>query len=123
MFGSAGFSTSEVPVSVALQYLVPGITYHYRLVATSFDGTSYGQDETFTTPGIANTVVQPPSAPLIATPVVQFPSIKGAITNPSLASTPTSTRKLADALKACKRKSKKQRAACEKQAKKRLRKT
>jgi hypothetical protein len=90
LFGNAGSSTGEVPVTVALQYLVPGVTYHYRLIATSFDGTSYGQDGTFTTPGIPATVVQPASAPLIATLTVQFPSVAGAITEPQ---GPSKTRK------------------------------
>jgi hypothetical protein len=82
LFGNAGDSTGEVPVTVSLQYLVPGMTYHYRLVVTSFDGTSYGQDGTFTTPGVPATVIQPTTTPLIESPVVQFPSIAGAITKP-----------------------------------------
>jgi hypothetical protein len=82
LFGSAGAGTGEVAVSVGLQYLVPGATYHYRLVATSFDGTSYGQDETFTTPGIPSPIGQPASTALIPSPTVQFPSIAGAITEP-----------------------------------------
>jgi hypothetical protein len=82
LFGSAGSSTGEVPVTVALQYLVPGVTYHYRLVATSFDGTSYGQDGIFTTPGVATAIAQPSSTPLITSPAAQFPSVVGAITEP-----------------------------------------
>jgi hypothetical protein len=82
LYGNAGSSTGEVQVTVGLQYLIPGTTYHYRLAATSFDGTSYGQDMQFTTPGVPPTVVQPAGAPLIASPTVQFPSIAGAITEP-----------------------------------------
>jgi hypothetical protein len=82
LFGNAGDGTGEVPVTVSLQYLVPGTIYHYRLVATSFDGTSYGQDGTFTTLGVPATVVQPATTPLIASPSVQFPSTAGAITEP-----------------------------------------
>jgi hypothetical protein len=82
LFGNAGSSTGEVTVSVALQYLVPGVTYHYRLVATSFDGTSYGQDGTFTTPAASAPIAQPATTPLIASPSIQFPSIAGAITKP-----------------------------------------
>jgi hypothetical protein len=82
LFGNAGSGTGEVPVSVGLQYLVPGTTYHYRLVATSFDGTTAGQDGTFTTPVIPSPLGQPPSTPLIASPSVQFPSVAGAITEP-----------------------------------------
>jgi hypothetical protein len=93
LFGSAGSSTGEVPVSVALQYLVPGVTYHYRLVATSFDGTSYGQDGTFTTPGVATSIGQPSSTPLISSPAVQFPSVAGAITEPVGAAKAKKTKK------------------------------
>jgi hypothetical protein len=82
LFGNAGSGTGTLPVSVSLQYLVPGTTYHYRLSATSFDGTTYGQDGTFTTPGVPSPIVQPPAEPLIASPSVQFPSIAGAITKP-----------------------------------------
>jgi len=82
LFGNAGSSTVEVPVSVDVQFLVPGTTYHYRLSATSFDGTSYGQDGTFTTPAVAASLAQPVSEPLIATGQGSFPSIAGAITKP-----------------------------------------
>jgi hypothetical protein len=82
LYGSAGSSTGEVPVTVGLQYLVPGVSYHYRLVATSFDGTSYGQDGSFTTPGVSSSIAQPSSEALIAGPVEVFPSVVGAITEP-----------------------------------------
>jgi hypothetical protein len=124
LFGNVGSSTGEVPVTVALAYLVPGATYHYRLAATSFDGSTVGQDGTFTTPGVPSSIGQPPTTTLIASPNTQFPSIAGAITSPpSSRKTTTNTKKLANTLKACRRKSKKQRAACERQAKKRHRKT
>ena len=47
-------STGPQTASVVLSGLASGITYHYRLVATSSLGTFYGQDQTFTTgaPGI-----------------------------------------------------------------------
>jgi hypothetical protein len=99
LFGNAGSSTGEVPVTVGLQYLVPGVTYHYRLVATSFDGTSYGQDGTFTTPGVVSPIGQPASAPLISSPSVQFPSIAGAITEPVGATKARKTKKKARKVK------------------------
>ncbi|MCU1490766.1 MAG: Peptidoglycan-binding domain 1 protein [Acidimicrobiaceae bacterium] len=46
---SAGAGTSPVGVAVAVAGLSPGQSYHYRLVATSALGTSYGQDQTFQT--------------------------------------------------------------------------
>ena len=125
LFGNAGSSTGEVPVTVGLQYLVPGVTYHYRLVATSFDGTSYGQDGSFTTPGVPTSIAQPASTPLIASPSVQFPSTAGAITQPQGTTKKALTRaqKLTKALKACRRKSKSRRAGCEMRARKQYGKT
>jgi subtilase family serine protease len=45
----AGSGTSGVPVSVTLHELHPGTVYHYRLVATTSAGTSYGSGVEFTT--------------------------------------------------------------------------
>ena len=38
------------PVSASLTGLVPGALYHVRLVATNSAGTTFGPDQTFTTP-------------------------------------------------------------------------
>lgn len=46
---SIGAPPATTSVSAALSGLEPGTTYHYRLVGTNADGTSYGADETFTT--------------------------------------------------------------------------
>jgi len=40
---------SATPVLASLNGLAPGTIYHYRCIATSVGGTSYGQDLTFTT--------------------------------------------------------------------------
>jgi hypothetical protein len=48
--GDAGSGTSDRSVAASVSDLVPGTTYHYRLSAASADGTTAGQDETFTTP-------------------------------------------------------------------------
>lgn len=54
-YGSTTASTdlpqgnSSVPVSANLSGLAPGTTYHYRLVVTNSDGTTTGEDKTFTT--------------------------------------------------------------------------
>jgi hypothetical protein len=123
LFGNAGDSTGEVAVSAGLQYLVPGVTYHYRLAAASFDGTSYGQDQTFTTPNVSSPVGQPASIPLIASPTGGFPSIAGAITSlGTTKKTLTRAQMLAQALKACERKPKgPKRTACEANAHKQYR--
>jgi hypothetical protein len=46
---AVGSGSSPVPAPAFIQPLTPGETYHYRLVASNEDGTSYGQDETLTT--------------------------------------------------------------------------
>ena len=48
--GNAGSSTSSVPESAAVTGLQAGTTYHYRIVANNTGGTSYGADQTFSTP-------------------------------------------------------------------------
>jgi hypothetical protein len=48
---SAGHGTKPVAVSTTATGLIPGTTYHYRLVATSGSGTAVGADRTFTTAG------------------------------------------------------------------------
>ena len=50
--------TSAVAVSRRLTGLLPGTTYHYRLVATNSSGTAYGADRTFkTAPRLRTTIV------------------------------------------------------------------
>ncbi len=44
-----GEGESPVPVSAHISGLTPGATYHFRIVAGSPGGTSYGADQTFTT--------------------------------------------------------------------------
>lgn len=46
---SAGAGTTDAPVSVTVDGLAPGTTYHYRLDATSSAGTTDGADGIFTT--------------------------------------------------------------------------
>ena len=46
---NAGSGTTTQGVSVLVQNLEAGVTYHFRLVATSNAGTSRGSDRTFTT--------------------------------------------------------------------------
>jgi phosphodiesterase/alkaline phosphatase D-like protein len=48
---SAGHGTKSVAVSTTATALIPGTTYHYRLVATNGSGESIGTDRTFTTAG------------------------------------------------------------------------
>jgi FG-GAP repeat len=53
-----GTGIAATTVTAALSGLEPGTTYHYRAIAANSDGTSYGEDETFTTP----TASQQPSS-------------------------------------------------------------
>ena len=48
---SAGHGTKPVAVKTSADSLIPGTTYHYRLVATNGAGTAVGADHAFTTAG------------------------------------------------------------------------
>lgn len=50
--GVAGNGYAARSVSADLSGLIPGTTYHYRLVATNASGTNYGLDQTFTTDAV-----------------------------------------------------------------------
>ena len=57
----AGSGGSAVPASATVG-LSPGTTYHYRIVATNTaEETSYGTEQTFTTPGPVEAVTTSPS--------------------------------------------------------------
>ncbi len=105
VFGLAGQGTVAETITVSVLFLQPGVTYHYRIQASNTDGTSYGADQTFTTP---------------AYPALTFPP---AITPPSRRGGPralTRAQKLAKALKACKReRNARKRATCIKRARRR----
>jgi hypothetical protein len=62
-----GAAESPQPVVVGVSGLLPGTTYHYRLIASNSGGTSYGQDMTFTT--------GEPPAPMIQQPVELHPLV------------------------------------------------
>jgi hypothetical protein len=47
------------PVSAGVSGLAPGTTYHYRLVASNADGTTFGVDQTFTTARASGAVGTP----------------------------------------------------------------
>ncbi len=62
---NAGSGTATITVVASVSNLKPGLTYHYRLVASSSLGTTRGADATFVTTG----------APLAATGPVNFASL------------------------------------------------
>lgn len=54
----AGSGTSSVPISQALTGFTQGQTYHYRIVATSSAGTTFGADQTWLAANPAPTIGQ-----------------------------------------------------------------
>jgi hypothetical protein len=52
---------SAVPFSAALSALMPGVVYHFRAVATSPDGMSFGTDQAFTTAPLPLPPLVPPA--------------------------------------------------------------
>jgi DNA-binding beta-propeller fold protein YncE len=73
--GAVGAGASEAVVTLGLTGLAPGTTYHYRVVASSIDGTTYGADETFTTTVYPSAFATPPAPlPFVAVPAVAFPA-------------------------------------------------
>ncbi len=73
--GVAGSSTSPVPVALEVSGLQPASTYHFRVVATNRDTTTYGADQTFATPAVP---------PLASTGAAEFVNDTGALLNGTL---------------------------------------
>ena len=61
--------------------LQPGVAYHYRIVASNEDGTSYGADQTLTTHGYPVSAIQ--MTPPLATKLGFFNPETGHSTSPS----------------------------------------
>jgi DNA-binding beta-propeller fold protein YncE len=113
IFGDAGSSSGPITLTIPLTGLQPAGTYHFRITVSNAAGTTHGADETFTTPGFPTSILQPATPLLIPfTPPNETPPAKTIVKPKPL----TRAQKLAKALKACKRKPKKQRAACVKNA-------
>jgi hypothetical protein len=71
IFGDAGTSEGPQTFTLTLQDLAAGVTYHYRLVARNTYATTYGADQTFTTPAFPSlTLTAPVAAPLVPTPLI-----------------------------------------------------
>ena len=54
---SAGSGTSEIQKGYVLSGLAPATTYHFRIKATSSQGTTFGKDATFSTASLTPTFV------------------------------------------------------------------
>ena len=61
-----GSGTAPVTAQASLTGLTPGVTYHYRLVATNSDGTDYGYDYTMATPTVNNVAPVNTVAPVVS---------------------------------------------------------
>ncbi len=114
LFGST--ATAET-LTANLAGLAPGTLYHYRLRAADAAGSSFGADETFTTLSAPGPLAQPPAALLLASNLLEPPRTP-TVTGPGKPAVVNSAR-LKQALRACRRKHGKHRAACERQARKR----
>lgn len=118
IYGEAGSGSETVSISVTLQNLAPGTTYHYRLDAINSDGRAYGADQTFTTPAYNKPITLPTALPLLATPTLAFPTETNNTAGKPTKRSLTKAQKLARALKACRREARKKRAVCERRARK-----
>ncbi len=118
--GDAGSGSAPVPLTFHLSGLHAGDTYHFRLKASNSDGSSSEADQTFETAAAVVEapleLIKPPlELGLVSVTAKAFPTEPKPTTTKAL----TRAQKLANALKACKRKAKSKRAACVKQARKR----
>jgi hypothetical protein len=112
-FGTVLAQQGVQTVTLSLQGLAAGTTYHYRLVVSNPGGEAEGLDATFTTPAISDPLVNPETPPLVGSPNIAFPKEEkgsGTSTTPKAL---TKAEKLKKALKACHAKKGKKRASCE----------
>ncbi len=77
----AGWGYNTVPESATITGFKPNTTYHYRIVASSPDGTSYGNDQAFTTPAPPEVNTDP------ATEIKENQATLNGYVNPHLADT------------------------------------
>ncbi len=66
-----GSGTAPVTAQASLTGLTPGVTYHYRLVATNSAGTDYGYDYTLATSTVNNVAPVSTVAPVVSGQALQ----------------------------------------------------
>ncbi len=115
-------STETLSASFPGNLLQPGVTYWFRTVATNADGTAYGAEMSFTT-GLFPGQAAPGAVSLIGWPGFVLRELAAGVPQPGPGGSKplTKAQKLAKALNACKKKAKRKRAACRRQAKRRYR--
>jgi hypothetical protein len=75
IYGGTRLGSAAQAVTLTVQDLQPGTTYHYRLLARNLDGTSYGQDASFTTSVFPTSLLSAPATPvLVPTPPFTSPA-------------------------------------------------
>jgi NHL repeat len=75
IFGNAGSEPGVQTFTVALQDLMPGRTYHYRIAATNTFGTVYGVDVTFTTGTYPSATLAEPVTPALVPAILLAPEV------------------------------------------------
>ncbi len=93
----AGEASTPTTVTAGLTGLAPNTTYHYRVIATNADGTSYGLDKTFTTPSVEAPAEKPAEKPAEEAPKTSTTTIGTASTTTSSAA-PAAVSQLSPAL-------------------------
>ncbi len=82
-----GSGTAPVTAQASLTGLMPGVTYHYRLVATNSDGTDYGYDYTMGMTTVNNVAPVNSVAPVISGQALQGQTLN--VSNGTWSPTPT----------------------------------
>jgi hypothetical protein len=110
---TTGEATEPTELALTVDSLTPGTLYYYTLTAANVNGETKSEGTFITSAGTApsNPLAQPSTPSLLGIPAIVFPT--------ELKVKPlTNAQKLAKALKACKKKPRKKRASCERQARK-----
>jgi hypothetical protein len=66
------FGTVSQTISYTIASLTPGTPYHYRLTASNSNGTTHGNDQTFTTTGTSSPTAQTLDATSVTTSTAQL---------------------------------------------------
>jgi hypothetical protein len=112
--GSAGEGESPELVQGHVSGLAPGTMYAFRMTVRNADGQQTSSAQSFTTTVLLSPIFAPQAPTLLPIPTLDFPA-PGVNSGHPL----TRAQKLAKALKACQKKSKKKRPACKRQSHKR----